>query len=125
VADVGRHVDNVFQSNIYTVFFFSSRRRHTRFSRDWSSDVCSSDLRSGSAARCTARSRRSRAAIRMRRPAGRSAHPDCCSRASAADRKSVVEGKRVDCGGGGVMKKETEYKLATSSQSDTGAEGNM
>src|SRR5690606_40476715 len=25
-------------------FVFSSRRRHTRFSRDWSSDVCSSDL---------------------------------------------------------------------------------
>src|SRR5690606_40507948 len=25
-------------------FFFSSRRRHTRFSRDWNSDVCSSDL---------------------------------------------------------------------------------
>src|SRR5690606_40609648 len=29
---------------ILLVFFFSSRRRHTRFSRDWSSDVCSSDL---------------------------------------------------------------------------------
>src|SRR5699024_11266368 len=27
------------------VFFFSSRRRHTRSKRDWSSDVCSSDLR--------------------------------------------------------------------------------
>src|SRR5690606_39405815 len=27
-----------------SVFFFSSRRRHTSFSRDWSSDVCSSDL---------------------------------------------------------------------------------
>src|SRR5690606_40685200 len=27
--------------------FFSSRRRHTRFSRDWSSDVCSSDLAIG------------------------------------------------------------------------------
>src|SRR2546422_8184891 len=26
------------------VFFFSSRRRHTRCSHDWSSDVCSSDL---------------------------------------------------------------------------------
>src|SRR5690606_40601539 len=26
---------------------FSSRRRHTRFSRDWSSDVCSSDLQQG------------------------------------------------------------------------------
>src|SRR5690349_23467854 len=30
---------------MYTVlFFFSSRRRHTRSLRDWSSDVCSSDL---------------------------------------------------------------------------------
>src|SRR5690606_24708989 len=29
------------------MFFFSSRRRHTRFSRDWSSDVCSSDLARG------------------------------------------------------------------------------
>src|SRR5437870_10640698 len=28
-------------------FFFSSRRRHTRWPRDWSSDVCSSDLDSG------------------------------------------------------------------------------
>src|SRR5205085_9478721 len=26
------------------LFFFSSRRRHTRFDCDWSSDVCSSDL---------------------------------------------------------------------------------
>src|SRR5207249_5434900 len=28
-----------------TLFFFSGRRRHTRSKRDWSSDVCSSDLR--------------------------------------------------------------------------------
>src|SRR2546430_6874552 len=28
----------------YLFFFFSSRRRHTRFDCDWSSDVCSSDL---------------------------------------------------------------------------------
>src|SRR5690625_7893521 len=28
----------------YLFFFFSSRRRHTRWPRDWSSDVCSSDL---------------------------------------------------------------------------------
>src|SRR5690625_6897163 len=27
------------------LFFFSSRRRHTRWPRDWSSDVCSSDLK--------------------------------------------------------------------------------
>src|SRR5690349_23979662 len=32
-------------------FFFSSRRRHTRSLRDWSSDVCSSDLCSWPAAR--------------------------------------------------------------------------
>src|SRR5439155_13154916 len=28
----------------FCIFFFSSRRRHTRWPRDWSSDVCSSDL---------------------------------------------------------------------------------
>src|SRR6266536_5928842 len=31
-------------TNLYYFFFFSSRRRHTRSTRDWSSDVCSSDL---------------------------------------------------------------------------------
>src|SRR5207253_8596895 len=36
-------------------FFFSSRRRHTRWPRDWSSDVCSSDL----LARCTPQLKRS------------------------------------------------------------------
>src|SRR2546428_6407703 len=45
-------IDNVYQSICaivqarfeLTYFFFSSRRRHTRSDRDWSSDVCSSDL---------------------------------------------------------------------------------
>src|SRR2546427_467449 len=32
------------ETEIMLVFFFSSRRRHTRFDCDWSSDVCSSDL---------------------------------------------------------------------------------
>src|SRR6478672_12176996 len=31
-------------SHCLFLFFFSSRRRHTRSDRDWSSDVCSSDL---------------------------------------------------------------------------------
>src|SRR3712207_7005762 len=31
-------------SHVVIFFFFSSRRRHTRYWRDWSSDVCSSDL---------------------------------------------------------------------------------
>src|SRR5207247_5093507 len=29
---------------LFSLFIFSSRRRHTRSTRDWSSDVCSSDL---------------------------------------------------------------------------------
>src|SRR5690606_600914 len=36
--------ESVVGRGVWVVFFFSSRRRHTRFSRDWSSDVCSSDL---------------------------------------------------------------------------------
>src|SRR5256886_4623316 len=35
----------------FLLFFFSSRRRHTRFDCDWSSDVCSSDLTSATALR--------------------------------------------------------------------------
>src|SRR2546430_4847007 len=35
---------DVCQQSVYCYFFFSSRRRHTRFDCDWSSDVCSSDL---------------------------------------------------------------------------------
>src|SRR2546429_5900154 len=38
------HLIDILDSDVLR-FFFSSRRRHTRCSRDWSSDVCSSDLR--------------------------------------------------------------------------------
>src|SRR5690606_39527715 len=50
------------------VVFFSGRRRHTMFSRDWSSDVCSSDLVAdvGVAVRCGDRDR----ARRLRAAAG-------------------------------------------------------
>src|SRR2546430_11599844 len=37
--------------DLFLFFFFSSRRRHTRFDCDWSSDVCSSDLRRRAAER--------------------------------------------------------------------------
>src|SRR3712207_9457668 len=89
-------------------FFFASRRRHTRYWRDWSSDVCSSDLRSAAVVTSvrtqpcmgareepgqpTQRSRRLRAARIS----------DCCP----ADRKSVVEGKSVDLGGRRTTKKK-------------------
>src|SRR5207302_4766369 len=55
-------------------FFFSSRRRHTRFSRDWSSDVCSSDLRSRGGASCAGRACATRTSSRSR-PRAPSASP--------------------------------------------------
>src|SRR5256886_8372376 len=46
---IGLVIDGGFTTNVIKLvvefyFFFSSRRRHTRFDCDWSSDVCSSDL---------------------------------------------------------------------------------
>src|SRR5258707_11428566 len=43
-AQGGRDRSAVALHRGYLCFFFSSRRRHTRYWRDWSSDVCSSDL---------------------------------------------------------------------------------
>src|SRR6266850_8560049 len=57
---------------IFFFFFFSSRRRHTRLQGDWSSDVCSSDLR-----RCSphcSRSFSSQRAEHRRRPPGHRRH---------------------------------------------------
>src|SRR6266508_2159555 len=51
-------------TDIEGFFFFSSRRRHTRWPRDWSSDVCSSDL---STTRCRCRSFEGRTFSRMGR----------------------------------------------------------
>src|SRR5690349_23380315 len=53
-------------------FFFSSRRRHTRSLRDWSSDVCSSDLQS--LRRCPQRGRLRPDLLRQQRPALGAAH---------------------------------------------------
>src|SRR5258706_11934143 len=61
-------------------FFFSSRRRHTRLVSDWSSDVCSSDLRNPGA--------------RKRPGAGDTRAIDLDIRRSDADRKDGCE-----CGG--------------------------
>src|SRR5699024_11928580 len=46
VLSFDRHIAHLQAKRIF--FFFSSRRRHTRSKRDWSSDVCSSDLVIGS-----------------------------------------------------------------------------
>src|SRR3712207_1799881 len=55
-----------FSTYLHFFFFFSSRRRHTRYWRDWSSDVCSSDLPPGGA---PLRRPRTRGGPRADRPA--------------------------------------------------------
>src|SRR5258707_6949268 len=99
-------------------FFFSSRRRHTRYWRDWSSDVCSSDLvlprkHSG----CVSRGELAYlngTANHLRRNAAVNANSDrrfwCKAQSAYRDRKSVVEGKRGDFGGGRVIKKKKKKK---------------
>src|SRR2546422_7293473 len=44
LATIRLHAEYPTDRDSLLFFFFSSRRRHTRCSRDWSSDVCSSDL---------------------------------------------------------------------------------
>src|SRR5207302_5879163 len=91
-------------------FFFSSRRRHTIFSRDWSSDVCSSDLASRSADHCSAKrywvktwnSTRGACSRRACSSAFASLLRSGGSQSVQLDRKSVVLG-RGDGVGGGVM----------------------
>src|SRR5207237_1879981 len=44
IVDELMNIDLIANISVLVFFFFSSRRRHTRFKCDWSSDVCSSDL---------------------------------------------------------------------------------
>src|SRR2546430_14447961 len=54
-------------SVVLCCFFFSSRRRHTRFDCDWSSDVCSSDLGDGARFCLVSRWKDNRILFRRRR----------------------------------------------------------
>src|SRR5690349_25109948 len=81
-------------------FFFSSRRRHTRSLRDWSSDVCSSDLRPS-----PPRSRRARR--RTRRRWSRTWATGCGCSPRSEERRV---GKSVDLGGRRIIKKKKKNK---------------
>src|SRR3712207_7892507 len=92
-------------------FFFSSRRRHTRYWRDWCSDVCSSDLAwLGCGRRCGRRRgrRRSSAAAPTApraargRPGGGGPSPRCGGRRSAARCRGTRPRTRKVRRGGGV-----------------------
>src|SRR5690606_40587249 len=75
------------------LFFFSSRGGHTRFSRDWSSDVCSSDLGAGLATPRTVVAPRSGDGF-CGVPGGGRSHPGA---GSAAGIPSAA-GRHPDCG---------------------------
>src|ERR1019366_10613144 len=78
----------------FVLFFFSSRRRHTRLVSDWSSDVCSSDLDDARKIDLLPHE-----TLRRRGCPGRQDD-------DIPDRKSVVEGKSVDLGGRRIIKKK-------------------
>src|SRR5688572_33505478 len=72
------------------MFFFSSRRRHTRFDCDWSSDVCSSDL-----LRLRPKPLRLLSSLRHRRVLSRPPAPSRPTTATSAARSSRSEERRV------------------------------
>src|SRR5207245_6011693 len=95
-------------------FFFSSRRRHTRCYRDWSSDVCSSDLAGGVtlSARCpapgcpaTAMAKRDDRPDARLRAAGRAVRDRQRPRSEQIGRASCRERVEVSVGEGGVKRK--------------------
>src|SRR3712207_8636646 len=109
------------------VLFFSSRRRHTRYWRDWSSDVCSSDLDPGerdtpfsACHRCRATQDNKPAILlggnreKNRVLVGRR-FGSCGGRRAGAgrDRERGGEGKRVDLGGRRIIKKKKKKRGVT------------
>src|SRR5207245_3452414 len=103
------------------IFFFSSRRRHTRCYRDWSSDVCSSDLQDrtrsrrrdeSDAARHLCRAQRALDAALRRPPRHRRQGPQTCARRSEErrvgkecrsrwwaynEKKNTIESRKEKC----------------------------
>src|SRR5436309_14120224 len=80
----------LFRSPPGLFFFFSSRRRHTSFSRDWSSDVCSPDLLPGGVHRLGGGARgRSRPPRRARA----AAFAECADPSRSEERRVGKEGR--------------------------------
>src|SRR2546421_11003145 len=87
-------------------FFFSSRRRHTRSDRDWSSDVCSSDLPCG------------RGDLRSRPPPRKRPSRVAMTPSYAPRSEERREGKSVDLGGRRIIKKKKKKKTIKHITSD-------
>src|SRR5258707_11357836 len=103
-------------------FFFSSRRRHTRYWRDWSSDVCSSDLTTTAGSCGPPASAHGHDVDVGGTDAGGPHEPavvvELLGDGGHRDRKSVVEGKRVDFGGRRIIKKKKTDKTRARGSAD-------
>src|SRR3712207_9478306 len=101
-------------------FFFSSRRRHTRYWRDWSSDVCSSDLGSYEPEDIEVVAVEPSPVMARQRPPDRPAliapaedlplPDDAVDAALAVARKSVGEGKSGDLGCCRILIKKMRHR---------------
>src|SRR5690606_27439575 len=106
------------------IFFFSSRRRHTRFSRDWSSDVCSSDLTPSIWLRCrlTSFTRRCpRSSVSRTRSANRDrgGKPNRAPGASEPERSARRQPPRDDITRGGADRaREQQMKVRCIDRAD-------
>src|SRR5207245_10848752 len=107
------------------LFFFSSRRRHTRCYRDWSSDVCSSDLEAPRVGLEPRQRLRLHAVLQELAFPEREALPGGeldfrwtlhrrIQAGDVQDRKSVVEGKRGECVGGRTAERRDRGQKARS-----------
>src|SRR3712207_9277773 len=114
-------------TRLFVVFFFSSRRRHTRYWRDWSSDVCSSDLLGDLAElRC-------RRVLPLGQPVDlvveqNDGEVDVAAQGVdevVAARKSVGQGKSVDLGGRRIIKKEKIFVALVSCRLTVSAVANV
>src|SRR5436853_6546878 len=85
---------NNWRGVLYSGFFFSSRRRHTRCLSDWSSDVCSSDLRERAPAPPLERSRTPPRRRRYHRSEERRVGKECRSRWSPHHQKKKVRNQK-------------------------------
>src|SRR5690625_7877095 len=87
---------------VFLTFFVAGRRRHTRWPRDWSSDVCSSDLWQRRLSRAWT-SPSNRCATRSRRSSDRASRHRADTFPRSEERRV---GKSVDLGGWRISKKK-------------------
>src|SRR5688500_20147570 len=92
---------------LFYFFFFSSRRRHTRLQGDWSSDVCSSDLKNMTRAAARTTPPRAAAAAKAARVAAAPAPARSARSATRSEERRV--GKESGSGWWPYKSKSTSY----------------